>query len=365
MYPTPTMIESLTTTCAAFASACNMTLALAIHDNESNKLRLQKTAYYKIREQFRLSANLAIQVVRRVAGAMVAAKSRSAKPTIFRPTSIAYDARIFAYRENDETVSLTVIGGRIHVPLILGDFQRRALTGKKPTAATIMHKGKRWFAHIVVEDEDAGPVDGPALGVDMGIRNTATTSTGTLHEGQSRRQFKEARGRIRASLQSKNTPGAKRVLRRLSGYETRRIRHENHVLSSRIIAEAVKAHCGTIRMERLTHIRQRCKIRNRHTNRMMSGWSFGQLQMFIEYKAKHAGLVVEYVDPAYTSQTCPRCGQRGTRRQDVFRCTTCGVMHADVVGALNIAGGGVVNRPESRRNVAAPIAHTELESRRL
>ena len=353
MAPTPTMAEALSATCTAFADACNATRELALPGNVSNNVRLHHMAYGMIRQRFGLSANLAIRAVRRVSGAMTAAKKRGRKPKEFRPTSIDYDARIFAYREKDETVSLTVVGGRMHVPLMLGDFQRRALAGKKPTAATVVRKGRQWFIHIVVEDDDAEPVDGPALGVDLGIRNTATTSSGTLHDGRVRREFKERRMKVRASLQSKGTRGAKRVLRRLSGYENRRIRHENHVLSKLIVAEAAKAHCGTIRMERLTNIRQRCKIRNRHMNRMVAGWSFGQLQSFVSYKARRAGIAIELVDPAYTSQTCPVCGERGTRRQDVFLCTTCGAMHADVVGALNIAGGGVVDRPGSTKHIVA------------
>jgi putative transposase len=351
------MAYSLSETCQAFADACNAIFATAFSKNISNSIDLQRLTYYTIREQFKLSANLTVRAVRRVASAITASKKRGKVSIAFKPTSIDYDARIFDYREKDETVSLTVMGGRIHVPLILGDFQRRALTGKKPTFATVIRKGQQWFAHIVIEDTDATPVNGPAIGIDLGIRNTATTSNGTLHDGTARRKFKEDRARVRASLQSKGTPGAKRVLRRLSGYENRRIRHENHVLSKQIVDEAVKAHCGIIRMERLTHIRQRCRIRNRHMNRMMSGWSFGQLQTFIEYKAKRVGLVVEYVDPAYTSQTCPKCGLRGTRKQDIFQCSTCGTMHADVVGALNIAGGGVVNLRESRQECFGQPEH--------
>ncbi len=357
MAPTPMMTESLSVTAHAFADACNATMALALPAYVSNTIKLHHLTYRMIRMRFGLSANLAVRVIRRVAAAMTAGRGRHRKPCTFRPTSIDYDARIFAYRERDETASVAVLGGRIHVPLILGEFQRRALAGKMPTA-TIVQKGNRWFIHIVVDDIEADPVQGPPLGVDMGIRKTAATSHGTLHDGQARRQFKEDRARIRASLQSKGTPGTKRVLRRLSGYEHRRIRHENHVLSRRIVAEAVKVHCGTIRMEQLTQIRQRTKLRNRHTNRMMSGWSFGQLQTFIAYKAKRAGLAVEYVDPAYTSTTCPRCGREGTRRQEVFSCTACGEMHADLVGALNIAGGGVVNHRESGQGVGARAAHT-------
>ncbi|MBU2578282.1 transposase, partial [Patescibacteria group bacterium] len=65
-------------------------------------------------------------------------------------------------------------------------------------------------------------------------------------------------------------------------------------------------------------------------------------------------IVVEYVDPAYTSQMCATCGELGERRGDVFRCTTCGEFHADTNAAWNIAGGGaVVNRPVSGADVSS------------
>lgn len=341
------MTQALVETSRAFAAACNAVLTLALPGNISNTIRLHHLAYGMVRKQFGLSANLAVRVVRRVSAAMVDAKKRGKRPQAFRPGSIDYDARIFAYRERDEAVSLTLIGGRIHIPLALGTYQRQALTGKKPTAATVVHNGKRWDIHIVIEDADDDPKAGPAMGVDLGLRNTAATSHGTLHDGQPRQRFKEERMRVRASLQSKGTPGAKRILRRLSGHEHRRIRHENHVLSKRIVDEAVKAHCGTIRMERLTHIRQRTRVRNRHLNRMVAGWSFGQLQTFVAYKAKRVGVAVEFVNPAYSSQTCARCGSRGIRRQDVFSCAACGEAHADINAARVLAAGGAaVNRPE-------------------
>lgn len=348
MQPTPVMAAQLSATVKAFADACNHVLSYAVKNGVSNNVKLHHACYRDIRAAHGLSANLAVRAIRRVAAAMTAAKYRRRVPAAFAPTSIDYDARIFDYREQDEIVSLTVVGGRIHVPLLLGRYQREALTGKRPTAATVVRKKHRWDIHIVVEDADPEPSGGPPMGVDMGIRNTAATSMGTLHDGSARQEFKARRAKVRASLQSKGTPGAKRVLARLSGYENRRIRHENHVLSKSIVSEAQRHGCGVIRMEQLRAIRERTRTWNKHRNRMMAGWSFGQLQAFVSYKAKRAGIGVELVNPAYTSQTCHRCGLLGTRDQDSFLCTTCGPFHADINAAWNIAGGGVVNRPGSR-----------------
>jgi transposase len=69
---------------------------------------------------------------------------------------------------------------------------------------------------------------------------------------------------------------------------------------------------------------------------LASGW--GLLAKRLQDKAP--GRVVR-VNPAYTSQTCHRCGRVGAnsrKRQAEFACTSCGHReHADVNAARNIA----------------------------
>jgi len=343
LLPNAATAKALLDTCIAFAAACNCALAYG----EANNIRLHRLCYTELRERFGLSANLAVRAIRRTAAALTRTKRHGGTTRAFNVTSVDYDARIFAYREKDETVSLTTVKGRLHIPLALGGYQREALRGKQPTAATLVRKARGWEINIVVEDAPADPIEGPPMGIDLGLRNTAATSHGTLHSGAERQKFKRERDRIRASLQSKGTRGANRCLKRLSGYERRRIRHENHVLSKRIVDEATRHGDGTIRLEQLRHIRQRTRIRSRHFNRMMSGWSFGQLQNFVAYKAAGAGIKIEYINPRYTSQTCANCQTRGKRMGDVFRCTACGDSHADLNAAHVIAAGGaIVDSPE-------------------
>ena len=85
---------------------------------------------------------------------------------------------------------------------------------------------------------------------------------------------------------------------------------------------------------------------------LASGW--GQMERKLAYKA---GRVV-FVDPAYTSQTCSRCGHAAKSNrpsQAVFRCGACGFQaHADPNAAINIlARAGLPHVPVQARGAGA------------
>lgn len=61
------------------------------------------------------------------------------------------------------------------------------------------------------------------------------------------------------------------------------------------------------RLEDLAGIRDRVRLTAAQRGEL-DAWSFHQLQAFIAYKAKRAGVPVVVVDGRYTSRRCPRCG---------------------------------------------------------
>jgi putative transposase len=89
--------------------------------------------------------------------------------------------------------------------------------------------------------------------------------------------------------------------------------------------------------------------------RVLHSWAFSQLRVFIAYKAQVAGVRVALVNPAYTSQTCSRCGhcERANRKSQArFLCVSCGFFaHADANAANNIARRAAVIPPD-----VAPLA---------
>jgi hypothetical protein len=130
----------------------------------TNKNRIQKEVYRAVRQQFGLTANLAVR-----ACARVAANRKVGKVKEFRATSVDYDARLFDYRAKEQCVSLSTLDGRERIPLVVGNYQIEKLKGRKPTSAALCkRKDGKFYIHIQVKEEVAEPQTGHGvLGVDQ------------------------------------------------------------------------------------------------------------------------------------------------------------------------------------------------------
>lgn len=343
--PTPEQARDLDATLEAFASACDFAADAARRISSTNKVKVQREAYRDIRERFGLSANLAIRAIARACGAL---KDPKRMHSAFAPTSIDYDARIFAFHEWNWTFGLTLLSGRAKLATALGERQKSLLKGRKPTAATLVkRRDGSYYLHVQLTDEAPEPIETKGtLGVDLGRRRVAVDSDGAIHEATEVNRIRDHYPKVRRSTQSKGTKGAKRLLKRLSGSEKRHQRAVNHVISRRIVDKARETR-RAIALEDLTGIRERTRARKDQRYKQHS-WSFYQLRQFIAYKAQDAGVPVVFVDPRYTSKTCHFCGTLGHRDALLFSCTTCGFEgDADANAALNIAArGGHVTDPE-------------------
>jgi IS605 OrfB family transposase len=362
MAPAPAVADALKDTVEKFALACDAILVVAVREKTSNKVKLQHVVYHDIRKTFGLSANLAVRAIARVCWAVKAAKRKGRAVKKFKPTSIDYDERIFAYREQEEVVSLTTTNGRVRAPLVLGQYQRDALRAKRPTAAKLVYRGREWSIHIVIEDEP-GQRSNPicAIGVDRGVYNIATTSTGKFHSGREAMHVREKFASRRAKLQSIGTASAKRALKRLSGRERRWMRNENHRVSKEIVAEALRKK-AVIKLEGLKGIRDRLKRFSRAWNRKVNAWAFSELETMILYKAALAGVEVVSVSAKNTSRECSKCGvvDKSSRSGAHFKCVVCGYrLAADFNAARTISGRQAC--PE-RALVMEPMVSSELHS---
>jgi IS605 OrfB family transposase len=352
LQPTTEQAAKMDALLKAFADGCNYANE-QVKPGITSKTTIQSLVYQDIRAKFGLSANQAVRVCARVGANRKAAKAKGKPVRKFAPTSADYDARIFDFREKDRTVSLTLLGCREHIPVVLANYQAGKLKGRKPTSAQLCkHHDGLFYIHIQLTDETPEPIKSDkVIGVDFGRRDIAVTSEGGRWDGKEIQQVRDRFSRVRASLQSKASKGTRssrrrcrQLLKRLSGRERRYQQWLNHNISKQVI-ESAKTNNAAIAIEDLTGIRERTnqQPRDKTERRRSNSWAFYQLRLFLEYKAVKAGVDLVAVPPAYTSQTCHACNHIGLRSGKRFQCSNCG-WHgdADLNGAINISKLGAV-----------------------
>jgi putative transposase len=328
---------------AAYADACNRLVPTVIRHRCWNRVALHHLAYARLRKETPLGAQMVCNAIFSVCKAYKAQKElgRIRKdapvPAVhFNRASVHFDKR--TYSIHGERLSLYTLSGRITVTLVTGEHQRRIMASGKAKEAELVCRRGRWYFNLVVESDDADPIpSGPVMGVDVGENHLAATSTGKVWGGGQLRHKRNGYLALRRRLQSNGSQSARQKLRQVSGKERRRVTHINHETSKAIVAEARRIGASRIVMEDLCHIRDRIQAGKRVRARL-HGWAFRQLQTFVEYKARAVGIAVEYVNPAFTSQTCSNCGSIGERVRHRFVCKKCGLRaHADGNASRNLA----------------------------
>jgi putative transposase len=200
---------------------------------------------------------------------------------------------------------------------------------------------------------------GAVAGVDLGEVHLAAVTTTKRHalvvSGRQLRACKQWRNKIHSVLQAKLSrcqPGsrrAQRLLKRKAQVSAKLYRQQRDLLHQ--AARKVVDFCQTDGVSRLAvgDVRdiQTGVSLGKQTNQKISQWPHGQFARYLSEKAARLGMVVEWIDEAYSTRTCSHSGhvQSSSPRGRRFRCAGCGArIHRDVNGANNICSKAAYGR---------------------
>lgn len=345
LQPTTEQYQALLETLETANRACDYISQVAWQGKAFNKFGLQKLIYHEVKKEFNLTAQMVVRCLSKVADAYTLDKET--RRTFNPHGAIAYDDRILSWKLDRQVVSIWTTQGRLKISFLAGKRQLELLQGQRGESDLVLIDGRFYlFATCEVETPDLQDVE-EFLGVDLGIVNIATDSTGESFAGNHLNSLRKRHSKLRAKLQSKGTHQAKRLLRKRRRKERRMAAHFNHVISKKIVEKAKDTGHG-IALENLRGIRDRVTVR-KASRRQHSSWAFLDLRAKIEYKARLAGVPVVAVDPRNTSRTCQVCGcvdKANRKSQSSFLCTVCGfASSADCNAAIIISRRAAVNRP--------------------
>lgn len=232
---------------------------------------------------------------------------------------------------------------RILVKTKMTDRQKLILSSHKLGTMRIVVKNiNTLVAQFVYEINEFKKIDEvdknkTVMGVDLGIKCPAVSyctdeSVKFYGNGRKNKYMRRHYANLRKWFQKIKKPT---VVKRIKNKEQRVMKDIDHKISREIVNTAKKHKAKVIKLEQLENIRSTTRT-SRKNNPSLHTWSFYRLTQYIEYKAKLAGIEVEYVNPAYTSQKCPKCGSVHHAKDRKYICK-CGYhTHRDLLGAINI-----------------------------
>jgi IS605 OrfB family transposase len=349
--PDPDLLATLET----FREVCQELSPICYNDGVPLRpITLQRMCYHTMKG--RLNAQMTITAMRRVAGAYASAK-RNKRPAE-QPFIFKRNAAIFLVGKRgrdadfraDGSLSIWTVAGRKRLAYQVPEaFKDRFAEAVEIDSLTVIERNGQLLGRVCLTLEVVEPIGIHPVGIDLNETNAlvANDADGRTLFVSGRdvkirnKRSSQTRKRLQRKLathkaEHRDTRSVRRLLKRLGRKRSNRTRTFAQTAAKQLIMWVAPQ--SVLVFEQL-HVLQpnKEKIRGTALRRRLSLWQHRLIRHYAECRAEERGMTVAEVNPAYTSQTCSRCGLLGQRTRHRFSCASCGfTAHADVNAAVNI-----------------------------
>jgi len=192
----------------------------------------------------------------------------------------------------------------------------------------------RWYLNIVVEDVVKNSKGSGQIGIDLGLKTTATCSDGTALE---RKQYYR---NMEPKLAVAQRANKKKRVKAIHAKIKNRRADTNHKFTAKLVKENSLIVVGNVSSKGLAKTKMAKSV-------LDAGWY--QLKSQLEYKAIRSRVEFIEVNEAYTTQACSCCGAisdsspKGLAGLGIreWKCAECGATHErDINASKNILALG-------------------------
>lgn len=272
-------------------------------------------------------------------------------PTLKR-TSLQANANVVTLEPSEDStfdywlcISTLDKGQPIRVPVKLAAYHRRMLHGKRiNTSVTLTRKSSGWWLTLTVHEYVATTTtdESPVVGVDVGIANFLTTSTGKRYgsfHGKLAQRHKRDRDKRRRKAKLRACLKKKGITRLPSLTDQRLARHVRQEINRAINQFYADHPDHQVAYEDLDV--RTMRFRTRRMNAYLYASNLAHLPRQLAWGAKKRGQAAQTGWAAYSSQECSRCHfvSRANRpEQQTFWCQACGLqLNADYMELHNLS----------------------------
>ena len=341
-------------TMKVYSNACNYVSDYIYKTHNLSRYSVQKDTYTQMRETYGLRSQMAVSCVRTVIAkykTILENQKEWIKPVFRSPQLDLVWNRDYSLNLKTNMFSVNTLRGRIKVSFYKNGFEQYFSDSCKFGTARLVHKHGKFFLHIPVTYEISELKEqeiSNVVGIDRGIRFLAAAydSRGktVFYSGSTVKQRRAHYKALRRQLQQVGTPSSRRRIKAIGQRENRWMQDVNHCISKALVKSNPEGTLFVI--EDLKGIRsatERVVVKNRY---VFVSWAYYDLEQKLLYKALKNRQLVRKVNPAYTSQTCPKCGHTEWANRDkklhLFCCRNCGYKsNDDRIGAMNLHRMGI------------------------
>jgi len=208
----------------------------------------------------------------------------------------------------------------------------------------IVKRADGWYACFSCEVEaEPLPKTGEEVGIDVGVSHLLTSDTGERVENPKWYRQEQRKLRVlqrRVSRRKKGGANRRKAVKALKR-QHQRIQNRRKDFLNKVVHGLVSRY-DRIAVEGL---RIRNMVRNPHLSKSILDCSWGYFAERLSCKAAEAGRTVCFVEPAFTSKTCSKCGVvwESLTLSDRWVSCSCGLsLDRDHNAALNILRAGQV-----------------------
>lgn len=345
--------QLLHSTMSAYTDACNYVSNYVFQTHHLKQFALNKVLYSDLRDKFGLKSQMAQSVLKTVIArykTILENQNEWIKPTFKKPQYDLVWNRDYSFTQN--CFSVNTLKGRVKLPYFAKGMSKYFdHTIYKFGTAKLVNKHGKYFLHIPVTyevTECSNTEICNVVGIDRGIHFVIATYD-SKHKsgfvsGKTIKQKRAHSSKLRKELQKRQTPSSRRKMKAIGSRETRWMQDMNHQVSKALVKN--NPNHTLFVLEDLSGIRnaiERVRTKDRYVS---VSWSFYDLEQKLIYKAKQNQSSVIKVDPRYTSQCCPVCGQieksNRNKKMHLFTCKNCGYQsNDDRIGAMNLYRMGI------------------------
>lgn len=256
--------------------------------------------------------------------------------------------------------------GRVHCM----ENAHKRVNGARLIRVSVSHRAGCWYASLTVEREST-PTSAPkghTVGVDLGVKNLATLSDGTVIPNPRALNTRLKVLRKAQQALSRKTKGSAR--RRKAQERVARLHARVADVRADAINKATTMIARTYSVVCIEDLNVAGMMKNRRLARSVSDASLGEFRRQLDYKTARTGARLHVIDRWYpSSKTCSACGAVKAKlslSERVYRCDACGLsMDRDLNAAINIkvagsapetlnARGGDISRADTLSDNANP-----------